>query len=76
MFGAPLLTLLGATLVDLEAKLEEFVPILTGLSKEQGKSLWAAVLTLGMFERKLVVERDVWELVAEKARNGWRGWSG
>jgi len=63
-----LATLLGTTLMNLEAKLKEFVPTLTGLSEEQRKILWATVLAVGMFERKLTVERDVWELVVEKAR--------
>jgi hypothetical protein len=63
-----LATLLGTTLTNLEAKLKEFVPTLTGLSEEQRKILWATVLAVGMFERKLTVERDVWELVVEKAR--------
>jgi hypothetical protein len=63
-----LATLLGTTLTDLQAKLTEFVPTLTGLSEEQRKSLWATVLAVGMFERKLAAEKDVWELVVEKAR--------
>jgi len=52
----------------LEARLGGFLPAHAGLSDSRRKELWATVLVLWVFETKLAGEKDVWELVAEKAQ--------
>jgi hypothetical protein len=47
--------------------MSRFVPG-SGLSEEVRRKLWATVLVVGMFEMRLGGERDVWELVVEKAK--------
>ena len=63
-----LATLLGVSLAVLQAKLKEFTPANATLSDEQKNNLWATALALWAFENKFAVERDVWELVAEKSK--------
>jgi len=68
-FTSALAALLGTTLVPLEAKLRGVLPTVAGLNEEQRRSVWATLLAVGMFEGELVNERDVWELVVEKAKD-------
>jgi hypothetical protein len=60
-------TLLGTNLAILETKLQQ-VSLVATLDMGQKKKLWATVLAVGMFERKLQSEKDVWELVVSKAK--------
>jgi hypothetical protein len=61
-----LVRLLGLDLEFVETKLSACS--LT-LKEEIKKSLLATLLTVGMLEGKLEEERDVWDLVVEKARS-------
>jgi hypothetical protein len=62
--------MLGVSLADLEAKLANFVPTSgKSLQEPDKKKLWATVLALFVFEGKLMSEKEIWELVAEKARD-------
>jgi hypothetical protein len=61
---------LGISQANLEAKLNGFSPSTPGLSEEQKRDLWATVLAVATFESQLAGERDVWELVVDKA-NAW-----
>jgi hypothetical protein len=68
---ATLASTLQVPLIDLEAKLKAFTPTGSGKLGEQDKTkLWATLLAVCMFESKLGAERDMWELVVEKA-NDW-----
>ena len=68
-FTATLASTLQVPLTDLEAKLNAFTP--TGKLGEKDKTrLWGTLLAVCMFESKLGSERDMWELVVEKA-NDW-----
>jgi len=64
----PFASVLEVSLTDLEAKLMEFVPVGTP-PEEEKKKLWATVLAVVMFEGKLKGEKEMWELVVEKARS-------
>ena len=59
---------LQVPLADLEAKLKTSSP--SKLGEEDKKKLWATVLAVCLFENKLGGEKDMWELVVEKA-NDW-----
>ena len=60
-----LASLLGIPLATLLAKLAEAEP---GVQDDLRKTVWATVLAVWTFENKLAAQRDVWELVVEKAR--------
>jgi hypothetical protein len=47
-----------------------FLPPISDVDEEQRKRLCTTLLAVCSFERELARERDVWELVVEKAR-GW-----
>ena len=49
----------------------EFVPGAScgSLSGKEKENLWATVLAVFMFEKKLSSEKDMWELVVSKARD-------
>ena len=71
LLTAALASALQVPLIDLEAKLKAFTPP-TGSGKlgEQDKAkLWATSLAVCMFKSKLGSERDMWELVVEKAKH-------
>jgi hypothetical protein len=58
---------LQVPLADLDAKLKTSP---SKLGEEDKKKLWATVLAVCLFENKLRGEKDMWELVVEKA-NDW-----
>jgi hypothetical protein len=63
-----LAALLGVSMPDLEAKLATFAMLRGGsLSEEQKRKVWATVFAIKVFETQLARERDVWELVVDKA---------
>jgi hypothetical protein len=63
-----LAALLGVSMPDLEAKLATFAMLSGGsLSEEQKRKVWATVFAIKVFETQLAGERDVWELVVDKA---------
>jgi hypothetical protein len=60
-----LATMLDVSMVELEAKIRSCgIGLAEGLTKE----VWATVLAVTMFETKLEAEKEIWELVAEKAK--------
>jgi hypothetical protein len=71
-----LATLLGVSIPVLEARLMWFVPGNAGLSLEHRKKVWATVLAIKLFETQLARERNVWELVVDKAREWMEGLAG
>lgn len=66
VLSTTLAALLQVPFVNLEAKIKGFCG--SGLSDGLMKDVWATVLAVMMFERKLAAEKDVWELVVEKAK--------
>jgi hypothetical protein len=52
----------------IEMKLSEQSQTTGGIEKETIEKLWATLLAVGFFERALKGEREMWELVVEKAR--------
>jgi hypothetical protein len=68
-FTPALAAVLGISFNHLEAKLNEILPPVASLNEEQRKCLFATLLAVRLFERDLARQRDVWELVVEKARN-------
>ena len=69
-FTPALAALFGSPLTSLKARLQGLLPSVAGLSEEQRNRLWATLLAVGMFERKFAREREMWELVVDKAK-GW-----
>jgi len=63
-----LAAILGVRLRDLEAKLAQFIPITSSALQVEKRRLWATVLAVRMFEGRLKGEKEMWELVVEKAR--------
>ena len=62
---------LQVPLADLEAKLQTSSP--SKLGEEDKKKLWATVLAVCLFENKLGSEKEMWELVVEKASDWMSG---
>jgi len=67
-----LAAILGVRLQDLEAKLMQFIPV-AGSTLIEERQLWATVLAVKMFEGRLKGEKEMWELVVEKAREWMAG---
>ena len=67
-FTQALAAVLGVPFPELEAKLMEFIPS-NFESSDAYQTVWATVLAVTMFEKKLAGEKDVWELVVAKARD-------
>lgn len=68
VFNQTLAASLGVSITDLEAKLSRFMPSDMELSQERRRSVWATVLAIRLFETQLVGERNVWQLVVDKAK--------
>jgi hypothetical protein len=64
-----LVAILGTSLASLEARLRAVLPTVAGLNEERMKRLWATLIAVKMFEGELEREKDIWELVVEKARS-------
>ncbi len=72
VLDSALATLLGVSIMALEARLMMMMPDNNAGSLEQRKKVWATVLAIKLFETQLAGERSVWQLVVDKAR-AWMG---
>lgn len=69
-----LATLLEVPFGELEAKIKASRG--HGLTDVLMNEIWATVLAVTFFERKLVAEKEVWDLVVQKAKSWMAGLSG
>lgn len=65
-----LAAMLGVSMPDLEAKLAMcfLSDSSSNLTEEQKREVWATVVAIKVFETRLAGERNVWELVVDKAK--------